>query len=107
MDHHPKALAYSLTLMDTLLLKNQPSLQRNGHNDFNQLLNRQSTISTISEHAIAEVPQRPVIKELDKPPTVNETNKAMTSKCIAAKLQARMASPQKCISMVVMNLQQN
>ncbi|PFX28325.1 D-inositol 3-phosphate glycosyltransferase [Stylophora pistillata] len=42
---------------------------------FNQLLNPQSTIS---EHAIAEVPQRPVIKELDKPPTVNETNKAMT-----------------------------
>ena len=31
----------------------------------------------ISEVAIAEVPQRPVIKELDKPPTLDETIKAM------------------------------
>ena len=41
---------------------------------FNQLLNRQSTIS---EDAIAVVPQRQVIKELDKPPTVDETIKAI------------------------------
>ena len=41
---------------------------------FNQLLNRQSTIS---EDAIAEVTQRPVLKELDKLPTVDETIKAI------------------------------
>ncbi|XP_072039554.1 uncharacterized protein [Amphiura filiformis] len=40
---------------------------------FNQLLNRQSTIS---EEAIAEIPQCPVIEELDQPPTVEETVKA-------------------------------
>ena len=40
----------------------------------NQLLKRQSTIS---EDAIAEVSKRPVIKELDKLPTVNETIKAI------------------------------
>ena len=41
---------------------------------FNQLLNCQSTIS---EDAIAEVPQRPVIKELDKLPTVDEPIKVI------------------------------
>ena len=39
-----------------------------------QHFNRQSTIS---EDAIAEVPQRPVIKELDKLPAVDETIKAI------------------------------
>ena len=41
---------------------------------FNQILNRQSTIS---EDAIAEVPQRPVTKELDKPLSLDETIKAI------------------------------
>ena len=41
---------------------------------FNLLLNRQSTIS---EDAIALEPQRQVIKELEKPPTVDETIKAI------------------------------
>ena len=41
---------------------------------FNQILNRQSTIS---EDAIAEVPQRPVTKELDKLPSLDETIKAI------------------------------
>ncbi|XP_072049980.1 uncharacterized protein [Amphiura filiformis] len=41
---------------------------------FNQLLNRQSTIS---EEAIAEIPQSPEIEELDQPPTVEETAKAI------------------------------
>ena len=71
------------------------------HSD--QLLNRQSMISN---NAIAEVPQRSVIKELDMAPTLDETITAI-KQMSSGKHQVIMAYPLKRTSMVVMNLQQN
>ena len=103
MDHHPKALEL-FDLDGHTVIKEPTLITERWAQHFNQLLNRQSTIS---EDAIAVVPQRQVIKELDKPPTVDETIKAI-KQLSSGKARGEDGIPaKKCTSIVELNLQQN
>ena len=92
MNHHPRTVAHYLTLMETLWLKNQPSLHRVGHSTSTSFL-------TASQGYLKLLLLKSRKGQWEKNLTSHQLwmkQSKPSNKCLAAKNQVRMAYLQKC-----------